>query len=70
MLVGSTGLEDPLQVGHGNPLQCSFLENPMDRGAWQDAVQRVAKSLTPLKWLSTHAHHSVNFTSYTLPTLL
>ena len=20
--------------GHGNPLQCSYLENPMDRGAW------------------------------------
>ena len=20
--------------GNGNPLQCSFLENPMDRGAW------------------------------------
>jgi len=24
--------------GHGNPLQYSFLENPLDRGAWQDAV--------------------------------
>ena len=22
--------------GHGNQLQYSFLENPMDRGAWQD----------------------------------
>ena len=22
-------------VGHGNPLQCSCLENPMDRGAGQ-----------------------------------
>ena len=22
-------------VGHGNPLQYSYLENPMDRGAWQ-----------------------------------
>ena len=21
--------------GHGNPLQYSYLENPMDRGAWQ-----------------------------------
>ena len=21
--------------GHNNPLQCSCLENPMDRGAWQ-----------------------------------
>ena len=22
--------------GHGNPLQCSCLENPMERGAWQE----------------------------------
>ena len=29
--------------GHGNPLQCSCLENPMDRGAWQAAVQGVAE---------------------------
>ena len=30
--------------GHGNPLQYSCLENPMDRGAWQAAVHRVTKS--------------------------
>ena len=30
--------------GHGNPLQCSCLENPMDRGAWRAAVHAVAKS--------------------------
>ena len=30
--------------GNGNPLQYSFLENPMDRGAWWATVQRVAKS--------------------------
>ena len=24
--------------GHGNPLQCSCLGNPMDRGAWRAAV--------------------------------
>ena len=30
--------------GHGNPLQYSCLENPMDRGAWWATVQRVAKS--------------------------
>ena len=29
---------------HGNPLQYSYLENPMDRGAWQAIVHRVAKS--------------------------
>ena len=32
--------------GHGNPLQYSFLENSMDRGAWQATVHRVAKSHT------------------------
>ena len=35
--------------GHGNPLQCSCLENPMNRGAWRATVHGVAKSRT---WLS------------------
>ena len=35
--------------GYGNPLQYSCLENPMDRGAWQATVHRVAKSQTWLK---------------------
>ena len=30
--------------GDGNPLQCSCLGNPMDRGAWQAAVHEAAKS--------------------------
>ena len=29
--------------GNGNPLQYSCLENPMDRGAWQATVHRIAK---------------------------
>ena len=29
--------------GHGNPLQYSCLENPMDRGAWRTVVHRVAE---------------------------
>ena len=41
--------------GHGNPLQYSFLENPMDRGAWQAIVHRVKKKWTQLKRFSTHA---------------
>ena len=41
--------------GHGNPLQYSCLENPMDRGAWRTAVHRIAKSWAWLKLLSTHA---------------
>ena len=35
--------------GHGNPLQYSCLENPMDRGAWGATVHGVAKSQTQLK---------------------
>ena len=31
---------------NGNPLQYSCLENPMDRGAWQVMVHRVAASDT------------------------
>ena len=40
---------------NGNPLQYSCLENPMDRGAWQASVYRVAQSRTRLKQLSMHA---------------
>ena len=29
--------------GNGNPLQYSWLENPMDRGAWQATVQGVTR---------------------------
>ena len=38
------------------PTQYSFLENPMDRGAWQVTVHRVEKSQARLKWLSMHLH--------------
>ena len=34
--------------GTGNPLQYSYLGNPMDRGAWRATVSRVAKSQTGL----------------------
>ena len=33
-------------AGHGNPLQCSCLENLMDRGDWQATIHGVAKSQT------------------------
>ena len=32
--------------GNGNPLQCSCLENPRDRGAWWAAVYGVTQSRT------------------------
>ena len=44
--------------GHGNPLQYSCLENPMDRGAQRATVHRVAKCQTRLKRLSTHARNN------------
>ena len=44
-----------LGEGDGNPLQYCCLENPMDRGVWQAAVQRITQSQTRLKRLSTHA---------------
>ena len=43
---------------HGNPLQYSRLENPMNQGAWQATVHRVTQSWTQLKGLSTHTDHS------------
>ena len=39
--------------GNGNPLQCSCLENPRDRGAWWAAVYGVAQSWTWLRRLSS-----------------
>ena len=45
-LVRSLGWEDPPGGGHGNAIQYSGLENPLDRGAWQAIVHRVAKSQT------------------------
>ena len=32
--------------GNGNPLQYPYLENPMDREAWQTTVRGVTKSQT------------------------
>ena len=32
--------------GHGNPLQYSYLKNPMDRGAWPAIVHGITKSQT------------------------
>ena len=43
--VQSPSQADPPE-GNSNPLQCSCLENPMDRGAWRATVHRAAKSWT------------------------
>ena len=39
--------------GNDNPLQCSCLENPRDRGAWRAAIYGVLQSRTRLKRLSS-----------------
>ena len=44
--VQSLGPEELPGEGNGNPLQCSCLENPRDRGAWWAAVYGVAQSRT------------------------
>ena len=44
------GLARSPAEGNGNPLQCSYLENRMDRGAWR----ATAKSWTRPKRLSMH----------------
>ena len=42
-----------LGEGNGNPLQCSCLENPRDRGAWWAAIYGVAQGRTRLNRLSS-----------------
>ena len=42
---------------HGKPLQYSFLEKPMGRGAWGSTVHGVTKSWTQLiEKAHTHTH--------------
>ena len=40
-------------MGNGNPLQYSYLESPVDRGAWWAAIYGVTQSQTRLKQLSS-----------------
>ena len=60
--VQSLSREDPLEkemATHSSILQYC-LENPMDGGAWQAMVPRVAKSGTQLKWLSVYASKHIH----------
>ena len=50
-----TGLGRSPAGGHVNPLQCSCLKIPMDRGARWATVHGVTKSRTRLKQLSMHS---------------
>ena len=47
--------------GNGNPLQCSCLENPMDRGAWWAAVYGVTQNRTRLTRLSSSSSTHTEF---------
>ena len=50
--------------GRGNPLQCSCLENPMDRRAWRATVCRVTKSRTRLSDKAQHSTAQVLLQAY------
>ena len=47
-----------IREGNGNPLQCSCLENPRDRGAWWAAVYGVTQSRTRLKQISSSSNNN------------
>ena len=55
--------------GNGNPLQCSCLENPRDRGAWLAAVYGVAQSRTRLKQLSSSSSKKAHSVVKKLPAI-
>ena len=48
-MLNKIGLGGRIGEGNGNPLQCSCLENPRDRGASWAAVHGVTQSRTRLK---------------------
>ena len=49
--------------GNGNPLQCSCLDNPRDRGAWWASIYGVTQSRTRLKRLSSSSSRTVAYQS-------
>ena len=57
----SLGWEDSPGGGHGNPLQYSCPENPVDRESWWAVVHRIAKSQIQLRQLNTHAYLSIQY---------
>ena len=56
------GLGRSPERGNSNPLQYSCLDNPMDRGAWQEMVHIGSQSQIRLKRLNTQ--HLIQYLSY------
>ena len=56
--------------GNGSPLQCSYLENPRDRGAWWAAIYGVAQSRTQLKRLSSSSSRVCGYTSVDISNII
>ena len=50
------------EEGNGNPLQYSYLENPMDRGDWWAAVHGVTKKLDMTQRLKNNKTFIYHFT--------
>ena len=50
--------------GNGSPLQYSYLENPMDGGAWYATVHGVAKSQTRLSDFTFKVNCNSTFARY------
>ena len=69
------GWERSPEEGHGNPLQYSYLENSMDRGAWQATIHVVTKAwdISDLAhthtcvcvYIYTHTHMHTDLLGYT-----
>ena len=70
MQVLSQGREDSLGGEHGNPLQYSCLENPMDKAAWQTIVHRVSKLYTTEVTWHARTHICSVYTSIVIVSII
>ena len=60
-ITSSPGLGRSPGGGHGNPLQYSCLENPMDRGVWRAIVHGVAKESDMTEQLTKQQQSKIQF---------
>ena len=57
--LGRKSMTNLNSIGNGNPLQCSCLEIPMERGAWWEAIYGVSHSRARLKRLSSSSRQHI-----------